>query len=51
MFLLTLTQVRARVDPRNPHLTHVPLHRFAIDKFSFTPQLDGDAEWRCGMDW
>jgi hypothetical protein len=43
MLLLTLTQVRARVDARNPHLAHVPLHRFAIDEFPFTPQLDSNA--------
>ena len=35
-------QIRTGADACNPHLAHVPLYGFAIDKFPFTPQLDSN---------
>ena len=35
--------VRVHAASVNPHLTHVSLHCFTIDKLPFLSQFDGDA--------
>jgi hypothetical protein len=39
LLLRALAQIRARADPRNAHLSHMPLDRFPVHLHSFQLEL------------